>query len=198
MPANVSSANARSALEPAALPASTASPGSRSGSGRIPYRAVYWMVRSGSNGRRTLRAASLSTYARLGLRNEPSERRSALPRSGYGRVRVWIGVRSIVIAVLPTAARPRDARGMRTALPAGATVTPRSSGFFQTPPSQRERASVRSLRTAAAPSPSGCSLVILRKTRSFCLSTPNRSGSTFSEKPVVISRPASEPLTYGV
>src|ERR1039458_3134998 len=69
---------------------------------------------------------------------------------------------------------------MREPLPADTPPPPRSIGFFQTPPSQRERASVLSLRTAAAPSPRGSSLVIRRKTRSFCLSAAKSFGSAFS------------------
>ena len=104
-------------------------------------------------------------------------------------------MRSIVIATPPPAPRPRGPRETTDEKPSRAPPPERSEGLPHSPFSQRESASVLSLSTDVAPSPSDSSLVILRKTRSFCLSAPNRSGSTLSEKPVVISRPDSAPLT---
>ena len=165
--------------------------------GRGPARAsgstsrVYWIVVSGSKARVTLRAASVKTRARSGLRKDVSDRRSPSAPSGIGRARVWMGVRSIVIAAPLPGRAPSGTTPPRTP----PTTFPARSGFFQTPRSKRVSASV--LRRRTPPTSSGASLVIRSMTRSLLLSVPKISGSTLSEKPVVISRPASAPRTTG-
>ena len=165
---------------------------------RTPYRAVYWIVRL------RLEAAG-SRFARRpldvgrgsGLRNERLRRAAgASPRSGTGRVRALD--RREVDRHRGARCRGRARERDEHALPAGATVTRAFDGFVQTPPSQRERASVRSRRTVAAPSPNGSSLVIRRRTRSLCLSAAEevRVHGLREARRDLASRPR-RPCTYG-